>query len=159
MEELTSTPKTSKENSPTVAEQYVSFKVAKLNFGVEIGAVKEIIRYQPLTDVPLAPKVVSGLVNLRGQVITAIDMRKLLSLENFAPDARPTNIIVKAEDEYISLLVDSIGDVIQVEPDTFEPVPSILQPRVGNLLNGLIKRDGKTLLALNPASCLTFQGS
>lgn len=159
MEELNNSSSQNEAPAVRCAEQYVTFAVGKLTFGVDIGAVREILRSQPLTEVPLAPTIVRGIINLRGQVLTAIDMRKLLSLPEFAPDARPTNIIVKADDEFISLLVDSIGDVIQVDPQTFEDVPSTLPHHVGALLQGVIKREGKLLLAFNPSACLSCEGA
>jgi purine-binding chemotaxis protein CheW len=144
---------------PTIESQYVTFTVGSLAFGIDIGSVREIIRQQPLTEVPLSPKAVRGLINLRGQVLTAIDMRAVLALEELPADARPTNIVVKAEDELISLLVDSIGDVISVDSSLLEDVPPTLEPDLGRLLHRVIKLDGALLLALNPSSFLALQES
>ena len=89
--------------------------------------VQEVIRYQAMTRVPLAPTVVSGLINLRGQIVTAIDLRRRLGLAGPADEGlHPMNVVVRTDDGAVSLLVDEIGDVVEVTDDAFEPPPETL---------------------------------
>src|ERR1700690_3732725 len=101
--------------------QFCTFYLDKLLFGVELKGVQEVIRSLDMTKVPLAPSVVSGLINLRGQIVTAVDLRRRLELQPRPADALPMNVVVRSEDGSVSLLVDEIGDVVEVDEDTFEP--------------------------------------
>src|SRR5438309_329190 len=107
----------------TTTRQYCTFYLDHLLCGVDVHSVQEVIRYQRLTRVPLAPKFISGLINLRGQIVTAIDMRQRLSLPDRPQDKRPTNVVIRAEGEIQSLLVDCVGDVCEVADDSFEQPP------------------------------------
>src|SRR5690348_8953193 len=89
--------------------QYCTFWVDGLFFGVAVGAVQEVLRYQPLTAVPSAPEAVQGLINLRGQIVTALDLRCRLGLPPREGEALPMNVIVRSRGEVVSLLVDVIG--------------------------------------------------
>src|SRR5229473_6045109 len=100
--------------------QYCTFFVDVYYFGVDVLKVQEIIRYQEMTRVPLAPSVVQGLINLRGQIVTAIDLRRRLELSERPVDLLPTNVVIRTDDGPVSLLVDQIGDVLEVEADAFE---------------------------------------
>jgi len=92
--------------------QFCTFYLDKLMFGVELQKVQEVLRNLELTGIPLAPEVVSGLMNLRGQIITAIDLRRRLELTNRPEGMLPMNVVVRSDDGAISLLVDEIGDVV-----------------------------------------------
>jgi purine-binding chemotaxis protein CheW len=105
--------------------QFCTFYLDWLLFGVELTGVPEVIRSLEMTRVPLALAVVSGLINLRGQIVPAVDLRRRLELEVRAQDALPMNVVVRSEDGVGSFLVDEIGDVVEVEDSTFERAPSI----------------------------------
>jgi purine-binding chemotaxis protein CheW len=92
--------------------QYSTFFVADLFFGVDVLRVQEVLRYQQMTRIPQAPAVVAGLINLRGQIVIAIDMRRRLGLPPRPGDQSPMNIVVRTDDGAVSLLVDEIGDVL-----------------------------------------------
>lgn len=136
-----------------LARQYVTFRVADLFFGVDVSKVQEVIRFQPMTPVPLAPCSVKGLVNLRGQIITAIDLRSILKFAPLAGEEKPMNVVVRTEGEVVSLLVDSIGDVLEVEPADFEPTPEIIADHVRSVLSGVFKLPDEILLVLNAPAC------
>ena len=89
--------------------------MADLFFGVDVLRVQEVLRFQPMTRVPQAPDVIEGLINLRGQIVTAIDMRRRLKLAARRGDQAPMNMVVRTEDGAVSLLVDEIGDVLDVD--------------------------------------------
>ena len=132
-----------------IKESYCTFRVDDLYFGVEVCQVQEVIRYQHTTRVPLAPAVVQGLMNLRGQIVTALSLRDRLGLSASDSDSRPMNVVIRTSDGPISLLVDEIGDVVQVDRDCFEPPPETLQGEQRSLISGAFKLDERLLLILD----------
>jgi purine-binding chemotaxis protein CheW len=129
--------------------QYCTFFVDGQYFGVDVLQVQEVIRYQEMTRVPLAPPVVRGLINLRGQIVTAIDLRRRLSLEDRPDDQAPVNVIIRTEDGAVSLLVDEIGDVLEVSEKQFEGPPETLQGTARELIRGAYKLKDRLLLILD----------
>jgi purine-binding chemotaxis protein CheW len=129
--------------------QFCTFYLDKLLFGVELKGVQEVIRSLEMTRLPLAPPVVSGLMNLRGQIVTAVDLRRRLNLEAAAPDARPMNVVVRSEDGAVSLLVDEIGDVVEVEESSFETPPETLRGSVRTMILGVHKLDDRLMHVLD----------
>lgn len=128
---------------------YCTFELDGLFFGVEVLLVQEVIRYQRMTAVPLAPDVVRGLINLRGQVVTAIDLRRRLGMPALEEGRLPMNVVVRTPDGPVSLLVDEIGDVIEVEDSTFEPPPDTLTGVAAELITGVYKLESRLLLVLD----------
>jgi purine-binding chemotaxis protein CheW len=131
------------------ARQLCTFLVNDLLFGVDVIHVQEVIRYQQMTPVPLSPTVVTGLINLRGQIVTALDMRERLGLARRTGDQLPTNIVVRHAEGVLSLLVDEIGDVVEVDPASFEAPPDTLAPGSRALIDGVYKLKSQLLLLLN----------
>jgi len=131
------------------ARQFCTFVLDDLYFGVEVLKVQEVIRYQDMTRVPLAPGVVQGLINLRGQIVTAIDLRRRLDLPERSDDARPMNVVVRTCDGVVSLLVDEIGDVVEVDDASFERPPDTISGAARALVTGVYKLKSRLLLALD----------
>jgi purine-binding chemotaxis protein CheW len=129
--------------------QFCTFVLDGLYFGVEVKKVQEVIRYQEMTRVPLAPKVVRGLINLRGQIVTAIDLRRRLALAERPADRRPMNVVVRGDEGAMSLLVDEIGDVVEVQEDSFERPPETLNGVARELIRGAYKLKERLLLVLD----------
>ncbi len=140
----------------TPARQYCTFRLDGHLFGVEVGEVQEVIRFQEMTKIPLAPEVVSGLINLRGQIVTAIDLRPRLGLPARSDDHLPMNVVVHSDDYWISLLVDEIGDVIEVDESLFEDAPETLSGSAKELILGAFKLENELLLALNTKLAITI---
>jgi purine-binding chemotaxis protein CheW len=140
--------------------QFCTFYLDKLLFGVELKGVQEVIRSLEMTRVPLAPEVVSGLINLRGQIVTAVDLRRRLELEPAPPGARPMNVVVRSEDGSVSLLVDEIGDVVEVEEDSFEPPPETLRGSIRTMILGVHKLNDRLMhvLDIDKACQMTASG-
>ena len=141
------------------AHQFATFFVDGLFFGIGVLNVQEVLRRQEMTRVPLAPPVVEGLINLRGQIVTALDMRRRLRLRPRGTDQPPMNVVVRSEDGAVSLLVDEIGDVVHVTPDQWEPAPRNLAPEMKALISGVYKLSGRLLLVLNTDRVLEVQGA
>lgn len=129
--------------------QFCTFYLDGLLFGVQLQGVQEVIRNLEMTQVPLAPEVVRGLINLRGQIVTAVDLRKRLQLKPMAADAMPMNVVVRSEDGAVSLLVDEIGDVAEVEESAFERPPETLTGPVRAMILGVYKLDSRLLHVLD----------
>jgi purine-binding chemotaxis protein CheW len=129
--------------------QLATFSVDGYLFGAEVATVQEVIRYQPMTRVPLAPAALVGLINLRGQVITAVDLRRRLGFGDRADGELPMDVIVRTSDGLVSLLVDRIGDVVEVAEEAFEEPPETLLGSARELIRGAYKLDGALLLLLD----------
>jgi purine-binding chemotaxis protein CheW len=129
--------------------QLCTFMLDELFLGVHVLQVQEVIRSQQMTPVPLAPPAVIGLINLRGQIVTAIDLRRRFGLPDRADDAPPMNVVVRTDDGAVSLLVDEIGDVIEVSADAFEPTPEMLDASVRDVVSGIYKLADRLLLVVN----------
>jgi chemotaxis protein histidine kinase CheA len=129
--------------------QFCTFYLDRLLFGVELKGVQEVIPSLDMTRVPLAPGVVSGLINLRGQIVTAVDLRRRLKLRPSPIGTLTTNVVVSSADGAVSLLVDEIGDVVEVEEATFEPPPETLRGPVRNVILGIHKLDDRLMHVLD----------
>jgi purine-binding chemotaxis protein CheW len=130
-------------------KQFCTFTLASHFFGIEVLNVQEIIRTQPMTRVPLASPIIRGLINLRGQIVTALDLRRRLGLPDRGEGDPVMNVVVKFDDGAISLLVDQIGEVVEVDETTFELPPETLSGVARDLVRGVYKMDGKLLLHLD----------
>jgi purine-binding chemotaxis protein CheW len=129
--------------------QFCTFTLGDGFFGVEVEKVQEVLRYQDMTFVPLAPAEVTGLINLRGQIVTALELRRRLDLPERDEGVRPMNIVIRTDDGALSLLVDQIGDVLLVDPETFEEPPETLEANVRDLVTGVCKLEDRLLLLLD----------
>ena len=138
--------------------QFCTFYLDKLLFGVELKGVQEVIRTLEMTKVPLAPEVVSGLINLRGQIVTAVDLRRRLELEPAPPGMLTMNVVVRSEDGAVSLLVDEIGDVLEVPETTFERPPETLKGTARELICGAYKLPDRLLLVLDTERTVRVTG-
>ena len=118
-------------------------------FGVEVEHVQEVLRSQSITRVPLAPSAVAGLINLRGQVVTAIELRERLGRPSRPEGQEAVVIVVRLHGEAVSLLVDSIADVVDVDVRDFEAPPDTLDGAARELIRGAYKLSGQLLLALD----------
>ncbi len=138
--------------------EYCAFILNGLLFGVPIADVQEVLRYQAITYVPRAPKSVSGLINLRGRITTAVDLRARLNLPAREAGTDPMNVVVRSRDgEVVSLLVDRIDDIIRVSEDKFEAAPDTLSSSVKQLVGGAYKLENRLLLTLDTERCISMR--
>lgn len=141
-----------------MAEQKLcTFFVNEIYFGIDIKYVQEVIRSQVMTHVPLAPPDICGLINLRGQILTAIDLQRRLemgesfmrSTAKFVDEVQGFNIVVCSEDEEVSLLVDEVGDVLEFTTKTFQPPPATLKGKMRQMLAGAYPLEEGFVLVLD----------
>lgn len=138
--------------------QFCTFYLNGLFFGVEVERVQEVIRYQDMTRVPLAPPVVQGLINLRGQIVTAIDLRRRLELPERPAGQLPMNVVIRSEDGAVSFLVDEIGDVLEVNDEDYESPPETVDGAARELIRGVYKVSDRLLLILDAALAMNVDG-
>ncbi len=121
--------------------QFSTFLIADQLYGIDVMKVQEITRALPMTKVPLAPPFVYGLINLRGQISTAIGLRELFGIKGQVPED-PLNVVCRLEEVLASFLVDRIGDVIEVSMKDFEPVPETVPEETRRYIEGIYKIPG-----------------
>jgi purine-binding chemotaxis protein CheW len=131
------------------SQQFCTFLVDGEMFGTPVARVQEVIQQQEMTPVPLAPDVVAGMMNLRGQIVCAIDLRRRLQLPDRAADQTPMSVVVRTNQGTVSLLVDEIGDVIEVTDEARERAPETLQGVAREVIEGVYKLPDRLLLAID----------
>lgn len=132
-----------------VQKQFCTFYLDNLLFGIDVLDVQEIILPQEMTEIPLAPSSVSGLINLRGQVVTAIDLRKWLQLKPSETNEPLMNVVIRAEEDVVSFLVDSIGDVLEPEDHAFELPPETMNANIKEIIVGVYKLNNQLLMVMD----------
>jgi purine-binding chemotaxis protein CheW len=118
--------------------------------GLAVERVEEVLRDQKITSVPLAHPDVAGLLNLRGQILTAIDVRRRLGLPDGDETAERTFVVMRSGGELVSLVVDRAGDVIEVDDDCSEEVPETVSASIGELAVCAHQLTGNLLIVLDP---------
>lgn len=137
--------------------QFCTFMLDGLWFGVAVDRVQEIVRHLRLTRVPLAPPVILGLMNLRGQIVTAIDLRRRLEFPDRKSGDLPMNVVIRTEEGLVSLLVDQIGDVVVVETDSRDDPPPTLKGAARELIRGAYQLPNRLLLDLDLDRALALE--
>lgn len=132
------------------ATQICTFTVDDLMLGVEVTQVQEVIRSQTMTRVPLASRVIHGLINLRGQIVSAVDLRTRMGLPAREGDEPPMHVVIRGVEGSVSLLVDAIGDVIEVAEDALEAPPMTLHASLREVTDAVCKLPGQLLLLIDP---------
>jgi purine-binding chemotaxis protein CheW len=146
-------------------EQFCTFFLNGVYFGINVQNVQEVIRCQQITRVPLAPPDICGLINLRGKIMAVVDLKSSLKMNNC--DLQPAfessdeqcgfNVVVYAQDEVVSLQVDDIGEIVQVKQENFEPPPATLKGRIRQLIQGVYKLQEGFLLILDVEKILDVE--
>lgn len=138
---------------------YATFFIEDHFFGVEVERVQEIFATQEITPVPLAPPVIAGLINLRGEIVTALELRNRLGFPPRPDGMEAMSVVIRTAEGAVNLLVDQIGDVIEVTPALFEPPPETVDPQLASVLDGVYKLDDRIFLALNTEEVIKGVGA
>jgi purine-binding chemotaxis protein CheW len=136
--------------------QYVSFLVDGQLLGVPVNAVQEVLNPQAIAPTPRAKREITGLLNLRGQIVTAVDLRKRLNLHPLPEGQESMNVVIRYNDESFSLLVDEVGDVINVSRDLLQPPPHTLDLHWKEVTSGVFRLEDRLFVILDEASLLNF---
>lgn len=131
-------------------KQITTFYINNQLYGIDVQLIQEITKPMKLTKVPLAPTYIAGLMNLRGQIATTIDLRVLFGLEAFPADgvSEGNNVICRDENLLLSLLVDEAGDVIEVDDSKYEATPDTVNGKIRQFMSGVYKIDDDLLSVL-----------
>lgn len=141
----------------SMERQFCTFYLGSLFLGIEVQQVQEVIRRQAMTPIPLAPRAVRGLINLRGQIVTAVDLRERLGLPPLGAEQEAMNVVVRTDEGAVSLLVDEIGDVLETEEAQYEALPETLAPEARALMRGVYKLPDRLLLVLDTDKALATE--
>lgn len=137
---------------------YVTMKVSDQLFGIPVLSVRDVLGQQRITKIPLAPKEVAGALNLRGRIVTAIDLRLRLGVPARDQGVKEMSVVVEHGAELYSLLVDSVGEVMGLNREWYERNPATLDPRWREVSSGIFRLDGKLLVVLDVDRVLDFEG-
>ena len=141
-----------------MAQQFCTFHVDDLFLGIEVERVQEVLRDSDITPVPTAPSWVRGLINLRGQIVTAIDLGARFGKTD-REDESSTVLVLDAGSTLLSFVVDRAGDVVEVNDESFEPPPDTLRGEARRLIRGTYKLQKKLLLVLDVEHALEFDAT
>ena len=136
-----------KSNNKTI--ELATFYIGGALCGMDILMVQEINKHLEMTKVPQAQEYVTGILNLRGEIVTVIDLGIKLGLSSTRISEKTRNIIVNSKDEHVGLLVDSIADVVQAESDKVEPAPANIGGVKGKYFEGVFKTEKSLIGILN----------
>ena len=145
---------------PLVAakQRYSTFFLNRICFGVRVEKVQEVMEFQTITPIPLAPPVLPGIINLRGQILTTFDLKTRLNLSATELSGQPMMMVIQTAEGPMNLLVDKIGPVLDVDPDLFEPPTETLKPAVRAVTTHVCKLDGQLLLVLDTEQIIRLPG-
>lgn len=144
------------ENQLDYMNQYVSFYVDDQLLGVPVNGVQEVLNPQVIARTPKARSEIAGLLNLRGQIVTAVNLRKRLGLPELNDGRESMNVVIRQNMESFSLLVDEVGDVINVSGDKLEPVPHTLDSHWKAVTQGVFRLENQLFIILNTNAILRF---
>ena len=146
--------------NPTTEAGLVSIQIGGQTFGVPVLEVQDVINRTAINRVPLAPPEIAGSLNLRGRIVTAIDMRRRLGLpplnEGQTEGQGVSVIVEQASGELYALMVDDVGDVLWLPPSAFEPPPPTLSPAWRDLCDGLYRLEDSLMLVLRTEAVLSL---
>ncbi len=137
---------------------YVTMSIADQMFGIPVLTVQDVLGTQAITRVPLAPPEVAGSLNLRGRIVTAIDVRPRLGMAKRDEGKKPMSVVVEHDGELYSLLVNSVGEVLSLDTKDYQRNPPTLNPRLREFSDGIYRLNGSLLVVLSVASLLNLGG-
>jgi len=134
--------------------QIVGFRVGNETYGVPITALHEIVRVPEITAVPDAPEYLEGVINLRGKIVSVIDLRKRFGIQDTSSSRRNRILVVEFNGRLSGLIVDSASEVLKIPPADVEPPPAVLQEGGLNCITGLGKYQGRLIMLLDTTKLL-----
>ncbi len=130
-------------------QQFCTFSLGEHFLGVPVESVQEVLRTAEITRVPLAARSVRGLINLRGQILTTIDLRRRLELPDREENSRTVHVVVRTADGSVTLMVDAMHDVLELDADGSTAPPETLDARLRRLIAGAYKLSDRLVLILD----------
>ena len=139
-----------------LSNDFVTFWIAEQLFGIHVLKVQDILAQSKTTPVPLAPPEIAGSLNLRGRIVTSVDVRCRLGLPPDTSEGGGTSIVVEQDHDLYSLLVDSVGEVLTLAADSFEPNPPTLSPAIRQYATGIYRLEKELLVVLDVDRLLDY---
>ena len=139
------------------SSDFVSMTLVDQLFGIPVLAVQDVLNAQRITRIPLAPPEIAGALNLRGRIVTAIDIRRRLGLPQLPPGEPSMNVVVEHDGELYSLIFDSVGEVLRLPAEDYERSPASLDARWREVAGGIYRLPGKLLVVLEVARLLNIK--
>ena len=136
------------------SRDYLTVMIAGQRFGIPVLQVQDVLREQKVTRIPLASKEVAGSLNLRGRIVTAIDVRKRLGLPDKEDKVPSMSVVVEHNDELFSLVIDSVGDVLSFKDKYYESNPGTLDPIWRNISTGIYQMEEELLVIMDVSRLL-----
>ena len=143
-------------HSGIAATDFVTVRIADQWFGIPVEGIHDVFMPQAVTHVPLARNEVAGVLNLRGRIVTAIDMRRVLDLPPVEDGVKPMAVGIEMGGESYGLVIDEVGEVVSLEDSAFESNPANLDPRWQEISKGIYRLDGTLLVVLDAERVLSF---
>ncbi len=140
---------TKKKVEEAATTQYVTLTVGEQLFGINVMNVHDVLKDLKINSIPLAPQEVAGSLNLRGRIVTAIDLRRKMGLPNRDKDAAKVSIVVEHHNEMYSLVVDQVGEVLTLEDKKFSKPPVTLDKLWRDYAAGIFQLEKKLLIILD----------
>lgn len=137
--------------------EFVTVTIAEQLFGIPVLVVQDVLGPQKITKIPLAPPEVGGALNLRGRIVTAIDVRCRLGLPPREDDGERMSVVVEHNSELYSLIVDSVGEVLSMSADTYESNPSTLDATWREVSGGIYRLNGELMIVLEVDNMLSLK--
>lgn len=150
-----------KTQSVEVIKQYLTFRIGNENYGLELSQTREIIEYSGITEVPLMPNFLRGVINLRGEVVPVIDLAVRLGRKPIEVQKRTCIIVVELanseQNHVLGLLADSVSEVIDMNDDNIEDAPSFGANIRADFIQGIAKRDDEFVVLLDANNALSIR--
>ena len=141
------------------SDDFVTVMIGDQSFGIPVETIQDVFQPQAITHVPLAPKLIDGVLNLRGRIVTAIDVRKRLGMEPRDRNKGCMAIGIEKDQESFGLLVDKVGEVLRVSRTKIDPNPPNLDTRWRDVSKGICQLDDRLLIILDVDKVLDFERS
>ena len=137
---------------------FVTVRVDKQLFGVPVLAVRDVLRSMKIANVPLSPDEIAGSLNLRGRIVTALDIRVILGMQARESTDDATHVVVEHNDELYSFMVDNVGEVLNLPSERIDKTPANMDKGWQEMALGVCRLDTELLIILDVQSMLTFSG-
>ena len=151
------TPRPPLSVATTAPSEFVTFRLADQWLGIPVTLVQEVLVPQRIARVPLAQDAIAGFLNLRGQIVTSLDLRTTMRLPAREPDAEYMNVVVRHDGELFAFMVDDVGDVVTVDHEAVEATPATIDERWRSASAGIVRRDHDLLVVMKVPELLRLE--
>jgi len=146
---MSATASSSRKKVAEEALRWVTFRLENEKYGINVMQVQEVLRITEIAPVPGAPSYVLGIINLRGNVVTVIDTRSRFGLTSVETDDSSRVVIIESEEQVVGILVDSVAEVVDLQPSEIETAPNVGTEESAKFIQGVASHDGELLILVD----------